>query len=108
VSPFKPLSPSALRVLEAIAHGAQYGFDVMDQTELPSGTVYPALARLERDGLVRAKWESRTIAHREKRPPRRYCEVSAHGARAMTQSIEYYRALIANAPPTTAPKPARA
>ena len=45
------LSITAVCVLQAIADGFQYGFDIIDQTELPSGTVYPALGRLERDGL---------------------------------------------------------
>jgi PadR family transcriptional regulator PadR len=39
------LSITAVSVLHAIADGYQYGFDVIDQTGLPSGTVYPALSR---------------------------------------------------------------
>ena len=30
----------------------------MEITGLPSGTVYPAMRRLERDGLIRSQWES--------------------------------------------------
>ena len=30
----------------------RHGFDIIDATELPSGTVYPILRRLERDSLV--------------------------------------------------------
>ena len=37
------LSHSAAAILQALANGYQYGFDVMDVTGLPSGTVYPAL-----------------------------------------------------------------
>ena len=51
------LSYAAVSVLHAIADGVRYGFDVMDRTELPSGTVYPALSRLERDGYVKSHWE---------------------------------------------------
>ena len=29
----------------------------MDATDLPSGTVYPILRRIEEEGLVRARWE---------------------------------------------------
>ena len=43
--------PTAL-VLQALLDGHHHGFDIMDATGLPSGTVYPALGRLERDGLV--------------------------------------------------------
>jgi hypothetical protein len=35
-------------VLLAIVHGHRYGFDIMDATGLPDGTVYPILRRLER------------------------------------------------------------
>ena len=89
----KPLSVSALAVLGAITRSIRYGFDIMDATGLPSGTVYPILGRLERDGYVRSRWESHVVAQREKRPPRRYYEVTASGARALTQSVEHYRTL---------------
>jgi len=35
-----------------------YGFSVMEMTGLPSGTVYPAMRRLERDELIRSHWET--------------------------------------------------
>ena len=34
-------------VLQAIADGVRYGFDIADRTGLQTGTVYPALRRLE-------------------------------------------------------------
>lgn len=77
-----PLSPALLAVLDALAAGSRYGFDVIDATGLPSGTVYPALARLEHEALVSSRWEDHRIAQREKRPPRRYYEVTATGERA--------------------------
>jgi PadR family transcriptional regulator, regulatory protein PadR len=89
----KPLSLSALAVLSAVSRSIRYGFDIMDATDLPSGTVYPVLGRLERDGYVRSKWESQTIAQREKRPPRRYYEITASGSRALADSVEHYRTL---------------
>ena len=66
----KPLSLSSLAVLGAVSRSIRHGFDIMDATDLPSGTVYPGLGRLERDGYVRSKWESQVVAQREKRPPR--------------------------------------
>ncbi|HUQ80801.1 MAG TPA: PadR family transcriptional regulator [Gemmatimonadaceae bacterium] len=89
----KPLSLSTLAVLGAVSRSIRYGFDIMDATELPSGTVYPVLGRLERDGYVRSRWESQTIAQREKRPPRRYYEITAAGSRALAESVEHYRTL---------------
>src|SRR5712691_9677772 len=92
-SPPRPLSLSAVAVLDAIARRIRHGFDIMDATRLPSGTVYPILGRLERDGYVRSRWEAQTTAAREKRPPRRYYEVTATGAKALAHSIEHYRTL---------------
>lgn len=89
----KPLSVSGVAVLAAVSRSVRYGFDIMDATDLPSGTVYPILGRLERDGYVRSRWESQTVAQREKRPPRRYYEITATGSRALSASLEHYRTL---------------
>jgi len=89
---------TAVNVLQAIANGYEYGFDIIDQTGLPSGTVYPALSRLERDGLVRSAWEDEAAAHAEGRPARRYYRVTAPGARALSESASFYRALLAVRP----------
>lgn len=93
------LSITAVSVLQAIANGYQYGFDVIDQTGLPSGTVYPALTRLERDGFVRSAWENEQHAHHEGRPARRYYKLTAPGVKALAEATSYYRALL------PAPKP---
>jgi DNA-binding PadR family transcriptional regulator len=74
-----PLRPTLVAVLQALDAGARHGFDVISATGLPSGTVYPALARLEHDGLVESQWEDHKIALKEKRPPRRYYEMTKAG-----------------------------
>lgn len=79
-------------VLQALARGYHYGFDAMDATGLPSGTVYPILRRLEREALVRARWEKAEIAQREQRPPRRYYELTAAGETVLETALERYRA----------------
>jgi len=88
------LSISAVSVLQAISNGFEYGFDIIDNTGLPSGTVYPALSRLERDGYVRSAWEDEQRAHREGRPARRNYRITAPGTRALNEALSYYRALI--------------
>ena len=88
------MSIMAVSVLQAIASGYQYGFDVIDQTGLPSGTVYPALTRLERDGLVRSAWENEQHAHGEGRPARRYYKLTAPGVKALAEAASYYRTLL--------------
>ena len=97
------LSITAVSVLHAIADGYQYGFDVIDQTGLPSGTVYPALSRLERDGLVKSAWENEQDAHADGRPARRYYKLTAPGVRALAEATTYYRALL----PAVKPRPVK-
>lgn len=92
------LSITAVSVLQAIANGYEYGFDVIDQTGLPSGTVYPALSRLERDGFLRSAWENETAAHAEGRPARRYYRVTAPGVKALAETASFYRALLPQKP----------
>jgi len=99
----KRLSITAVCVLRAIADGFQYGFDIIDQTELPSGTVYPALGRLERDGLVTAAWENEADAHADGRPARRYYKLTAPGVRALHEAAAFYRSML----PAGRPRAAR-
>ena len=77
------LSFATAVVLDAVATGAGYGFDIMDRSGLPGGTVYPALRRLERAGYVASRWESEEIAREAKRPKRRYYEISDSGSEAL-------------------------
>jgi DNA-binding PadR family transcriptional regulator len=81
-----PLSYSAALVLQALSQRFGYGFDVMRATELPSGTVYPLLRRLEAAGLVRSRWEEESRAHEEGRPARRYYEITGDGAAALSEA----------------------
>lgn len=82
------LSFSAFSVLYAIANGHPYGFDIMEATGLPSGTVYPVLSRLERDGLVNSSWEDEAEAASEGRPARRYYAVTGEGSAALAESVQ--------------------
>lgn len=92
------LSVSAVSVLQAVANGFVYGFDIIDTTGLPSGTVYPALSRLERDGYVKSAWEDAAAAREDGRPARRYYRMTAPGTRALGEAVSYYRSLIPLAP----------
>ena len=82
-----------IQILEAMARGVGHGFDLMDETGLPSGTVYPALSRLERDGLVTSHWENARIAQKEKRPPRRYYELTSDGRERLAEALLLYKDL---------------
>lgn len=83
----KGLGLAALKVLQAIAGGCEYGFDIIDATGLASGTVYPALSRHERDGLVRSSWEDSAKAFKDGRPPRRYYSITGEGRRALDAAL---------------------
>jgi DNA-binding PadR family transcriptional regulator len=90
-----PRRPSfaVITVLHAIARGLRHGFDVIDDTGLAGGTVYPALSRLERDGYLRSDWEDPAVARAEKRPPRRYYRVTPQGNRLLDEGVKRYRGL---------------
>ena len=89
----RSLSYAATAVLEAVGQGHQYGFDVIAVTGLASGTVYPALRRLEEAGYVESRWEDHRVAQREVRPVRKYYEVTESGQAALTAALVRYRAL---------------
>jgi PadR family transcriptional regulator, regulatory protein PadR len=104
----KPLTIAAIAVLKAIAEGVRYGFDIMDATSLPSGSVYPILGRLENAGYVRSRWEKDARAHRAGRPARRLYQITPSGSRALTAAIEHYRTLGGMLPGAPAPRPSSA
>ena len=87
------LSFAAAVVLRAVDSGYLYGFDIIDITGLPGGTVYPALRRLEGSGYVASKWEKHSIAQAEQRPPRKYYEMTRAGREALAEAVRRYRLL---------------
>jgi DNA-binding PadR family transcriptional regulator len=84
--------PTAL-VLRALLDGRHHGFDIMEATGLPSGTVYPILRRLDSEALVRSRWEDAGVARRELRPPRRYYELTPGGRGIARDAIARYRSV---------------
>lgn len=94
-----PMSPSfnltypTATVLLAIRAGHGYGFDVMDATGLPDGTVYPILRRLEKHGAVEGSWEDEEAARSQGRPPRREYELTPAGLEATDEALERFPVL---------------
>jgi PadR family transcriptional regulator PadR len=84
------LSHTAAMILQAISAGYVYGFSIMEMTGLPSGTVYPAMRRLERDDLIRSQWERQSIADAEQRPPRKYYKITNTGRATLEASRKRY------------------
>lgn len=87
------LSYTMALILQAVEHGYRYGFDIMTITGLASGTVYPALRRLEDAGFVVSKWERQTIAQQEQRPTRKYYEVTKPGRTNLEEARQRFRLL---------------
>ena len=105
----KYLSFTVAVIMQALDNGYQYGFDIMDITGLPSGTVYPALRRLEEAGYVDSKWEKHAIAQAAQRPPRKYYELTKDGEEALAKAVQRYSLLErTQAHPAPKPKPSRA
>ncbi len=84
------LSHTAAMILQAIHAGHIYGFSVMQMTGLPSGTVYPAMRRLERDGLILSKWEAQAIADAGQRPARKYYRLTRTGKATLEAAYKRY------------------
>jgi DNA-binding PadR family transcriptional regulator len=80
-------------VLQAIARGHRYGFDIMDASGLPDGTVYPALRRLEDAGMLAGRWEDEAKAGSEGRPARRYYRLTAAGQRMLADALARFPGL---------------
>ena len=84
------LSHTATMILQAVSVGYIYGFSVMEATGLPSGTVYPALRRLERDYLMMSRLEKQSVADSEQRPPRKYYKLTTNGKATLESARKRY------------------
>jgi PadR family transcriptional regulator, regulatory protein PadR len=80
-------------ILQAVANGYLYGFDIIEITGMPGGTVYPALRRLDEAGHLTSEWEKPSIAQSEPRPPRKYYELTRAGRDALAEATKRYRLL---------------
>ena len=85
------LSYAGTVILQSVGSGYLYGFDISDITGLPSGTVYPALRRLEEAGYLTSKWEHPKISQAEPRPARKYYELTRPGREVLAEALKRYR-----------------
>ena len=85
------MTHSTAMVLQALANGHAYGFEIMDNTGLPGGTIYPALRRIEAAGLVDSEWEEGGIAQQEGRPARKYYRLTNAGSDALQEAAQRFR-----------------
>ncbi|MET7488456.1 PadR family transcriptional regulator [Streptomyces sp. NPDC005538] len=59
----------------------RYGLEMCELAGLPSGTIYPILARLEQFGWVDSVWEDPAVHVEGGRPRRRLYSITADGAK---------------------------
>lgn len=87
------MTHSTALVLQRLAAGGRYGFEIMEATGLAGGTVYPALRRLEAAGLAESRWEDAEAAQTRGRPARKYYRITARGSAALEQAARRYHVL---------------
>ena len=58
----------------------RYGLELCELAGLPSGTIYPILARLEQVGWVDSAWEDPAVHEKAGRPRRRFYRITQDGA----------------------------
>lgn len=88
-----------LQVLAAIASrpsDKHYGLELASAAQLPRGSIYPLLARLEGAGLVSSEWEDIDESGAGRRR-RRYYTLTAAGAQAAVHEFERMRAALERA-----------
>jgi PadR family transcriptional regulator PadR len=76
-------------ILQTIAQGISYGFNIIEHTGMPSGTVYPALRRLESVGLVESLWDHKG-AEKSGGPARKYYRLTAAGREHFKRLCDRY------------------
>jgi PadR family transcriptional regulator, regulatory protein PadR len=86
----------SLLLLQLLAERESYGYEVVQRlheiglNDVLEGTVYPALARLEREGRVSARLVASSAG-----PARKYYRPTQAGYQALTEGASSWRALSA-------------
>lgn len=84
-----------LAVMGVLYDERHYGYSLIrvlaenGSISLKEGTIYPILARLGRDGLVRSEW-----VESDQGPPRKYYELTSSGQRLFDELSEEFELLI--------------
>ncbi|HYL75090.1 MAG TPA: PadR family transcriptional regulator [Bryobacteraceae bacterium] len=84
-----------LAVMGVLYHDRHYGYSLIrvlsesSSISLKEGTIYPILARLDRDGLVRAEW-----VESDQGPPRKYYGLTSAGRQLFDELSQEFELLI--------------
>jgi DNA-binding PadR family transcriptional regulator len=99
----KPIGGDKLRghleglVLSVLERGEGHGLEILRRLnvagegtlEMKEGSLYPALYRLEREGLIKARWDEETKGRRG--PRRRVYRLTAKGTASLARGREEWR-----------------
>ena len=99
MSTTRELTPVEIHMLLAVAEKPRHGYGIKLEVErrtdgrvrLGSGTLYVAIQRLEKEGLMRGK--TKQSANEDKRR-RRYFELTAAGRKVLRREMERLEALV--------------
>ncbi len=88
-------------ILASLEDGPSHGWDIWRNLEsagggalaLKEGSLYPALYRLEREGLIAARWETKATGRAG--PRRRVYRLSAKGRRRLHAARDQWRQFVA-------------
>jgi len=87
-------------ILAVLERGDGHGLEIIRRLEtagcgalsLKEGTLYPALYRMEANGLIKAQWEDN--AERTRGPRRRIYRLSPKGKRQLAKSREQFQEFV--------------
>ena len=87
-------------ILAVLARGEAHGLEIIRRLEtagsgaliLKEGTLYPALYRMEDNGLVKAEWED--TPERTRGPRRRIYRLSPKGKKKLAKSREQFQEFV--------------
>ena len=85
---------TGLLILKALARGPNYGYGIVRSVNEASGdfliwqegTIYPALRKLEKEGLLRSQWEDADNSRR-----RKYYYITARGREAIAEGQKEWK-----------------
>jgi PadR family transcriptional regulator len=86
-----------LAILASLWDGPRYGLEILrvladgSDLQVAEGTLYPILARLKADGLLRSEWVEAEAGH-----PRKYYRLEPAGRRRTRDMAEAWRAFSSN------------
>lgn len=100
----RALGAATVMILKSIQGGSRFGLEIMDDTGLPSGTVYPTLTRLENRDFVESTWEEQGEAKAAGRPRRRYYAITPAGSVALEEALSRLGVLAGPFPNAASPE----